>query len=156
MSRNFKFDLKRYYVSGSGNWEIICIYIYHHCHHYHHGCHSHRCCYYFYNIIFYRYFRSIFIKSKIEPLTMALSEISSSLECFGFLNVMKAKSDAFYHVFCPGIIFSWDYDLLVQRLTPNYSADGSNDCGFCWKFIYGWQGDPERFYLFMKLLVVNS
>ena len=36
----------------------------------------------------------MFIKSKIEPLTMALSEISSGLECFGFLNVMKAKSDA--------------------------------------------------------------
>ena len=58
--------------------------------------------------------------------TMALSEISSSLECFGFLNVMKAKSDAFYHVFCPGNIFSWDFDSLVQRLTPNYSEDGSN------------------------------
>ena len=44
----------------------------------------------------------MFIKSKIEPLTMALSEISRGLECFGFLNVMKTKSDAFYHVFCLG------------------------------------------------------
>ena len=69
----------------------------------------------------------MFIKSKVEPLTMALSEISSGLECFGFLNVMKAKSDAFYHVFCPGNIFSWDYDSLVQRLPSNYSEDGSND-----------------------------
>ena len=33
----------------------------------------------------------MFIKSKIEPLTMALSEISSGLECFGFLNVMKTN-----------------------------------------------------------------
>ena len=69
----------------------------------------------------------MFIKSKIEPLTMALSEISSGLECFGFLNVMKTKSDAFYHVFCPGNIFSWDCDSFVQRLTANYSEDGSND-----------------------------
>ena len=68
----------------------------------------------------------MFIKSKIEPLTMALS-ISSDLECFGFLNVMKAKSDVFYHVFCPENIFSWDYDSLIQRLTPSYSEDGSND-----------------------------
>ena len=65
----------------------------------------------------------MFIKSKIEPLTMALSEISSGLERFGFLNVMKAKSD----VFCPGNIFLWDYDSLIQRLTPSYSEDGSND-----------------------------
>ena len=69
----------------------------------------------------------MFIKSKVEPLTMALSEISSGLECFGFLNVMKAKSDAFYHVFFLGNMFSWDYDSLVQRPTPNYSEDGSND-----------------------------
>ena len=69
----------------------------------------------------------MFIKSKIEPLTMALSNISSGLECFGFLNIMKAKPDVFYHVFCPGNIFSWDYDSLVRRLTPNYSEDGSND-----------------------------
>ena len=68
----------------------------------------------------------MFIKSKIEPLTMALS-ISSDLECFGFLNVMKAKSDVFYHVFCPENIFSWDYDSLIQRLAPSYSEDGSND-----------------------------
>ena len=60
----------------------------------------------------------MFIKSKIEPLTMALSEISSGLECFGFLNVMKRKSDAFYHVFCPGNIFSWDYDSLSRDLEP--------------------------------------
>ena len=40
---------------------------------------------------------------------------------------MKAKSHAFYHVFCPGNIFSWDYDSLVQRLTSNYSEDGSNN-----------------------------
>ena len=69
----------------------------------------------------------MFIKSKIEPLTMALSEISSGLKSFRFLNVMKAKSDAFYRVFCPGNIFSWDYDSFVQRLTPIYSEDGSND-----------------------------
>ena len=103
------------------------MYIYHYCDQYHHGCHSHRYCYYFYNIIFYRYFRSMFIESNIEPLTMALSEISSSLDCFGFLNAMKAKSDAFYHVFCPENIFSWDYDSLVQRFPPNYSEDGTND-----------------------------
>ena len=58
---------------------------------------------------------------------MVLSEISSGLECFGFLNVMKTKSDAFYHVFCAGNIFSWDYDSFAQRLTANYSEDGSND-----------------------------
>ena len=69
----------------------------------------------------------MFIKSKIEPLTMALSEIFGGLECFGFFNVMKTKSDAFYHVFCPGNIFSWNYDSFVQRLTANYSEDGSND-----------------------------
>ena len=46
------------------------------------------------------------MKSKIEPLTMALPEISCGLECFGILNVMKAKSDAFYHLSCPGNIFS--------------------------------------------------
>ena len=40
---------------------------------------------------------------------------------------MNAKPDVFYYVFCPGNIFSWDYDSLVQRLTPNYSEDGSND-----------------------------
>ena len=65
----------------------------------------------------------MFIKSKVEPLTMALSEISSGFECFGFLNVMKTKSDAFYHVFCQGNIFSWDHDSFVQRLTANYSED---------------------------------
>ena len=46
----------------------------------------------------------MFIKSKIELLTMALSEICSGLESLGFLNFMKAKFDAFYHVFCPGNI----------------------------------------------------
>ena len=40
---------------------------------------------------------------------------------------MKAKSNAFYHVFCPENIFSWDYDSFVQRLTANYSEDGGND-----------------------------
>ena len=69
----------------------VYMYIYHHCHQYHYGCHSHRYCYWFYNII-YGYFRTMFIKSKIEPLTMALSKISSGLEPFGFLNVMIAKS----------------------------------------------------------------
>ena len=68
----------------------------------------------------------MFIKSKIEPLTMALSEISCSLECFAFLNAMKAKLDAFYCKFYLGNIFSWDYDSFVQRLTANYSEDGSN------------------------------
>ena len=58
---------------------------------------------------------------------MALSEISSGLERSEFLNVMKAQSDAFYHVFCPGNSFSWDYDSFVQRLTANYSEDESND-----------------------------
>ena len=58
---------------------------------------------------------------------MALSDISSGLECFGFLNVMKAKSGTFYHVFCPRNTFSWDYDSFVLRLTANYSEDGSND-----------------------------
>ena len=47
--------------------------------------------------LFYVYF----IKSKIEHLTMALSKISSDLECLGVLVVMKANSDAFYHAFCP-------------------------------------------------------
>ena len=56
-----------------------------------------------------------------------MSEISSSLECFGFLNAMKAKSDAFYHVFYPWNIFSWDYDSFVQRFWANFSEDGSND-----------------------------
>ena len=69
----------------------------------------------------------MFIKSKIEPLTRAMSEISSSLECFGFLNAMKAKSDTFFHVFCPWNIFSWDYDSFVQRFWANLSEDGSND-----------------------------
>ena len=67
------------------------------------------------------------IKSKIRPLTIALSEISSGLECFRFLNVIKAKSDAFYHVFCPGNIFSWDYDSFVQIFTASYIQNGSND-----------------------------
>ena len=58
---------------------------------------------------------------------MTLSEISSGLQCFGFLNVMKTKFDAFYHVFCPGNIFSWDYDSFLQRLTANYSEDERND-----------------------------
>ena len=40
---------------------------------------------------------------------------------------MKAKSNAFYHVFFPGNILSWDYDSFVQRLTANYSEDGGYD-----------------------------
>ena len=69
----------------------------------------------------------MFIKSNIEHLTMALSEISTRLKCFGFLNVMKAKSYAFYYVFFPGNILSWDYDSFDQRLTANYCEDGAND-----------------------------
>ena len=40
---------------------------------------------------------------------------------------MKAKSYAFYHVFFPGNILSWDYDSFVQRLAANYCEDGTND-----------------------------
>ena len=67
---------------------------------------------------FFRYFRSMFVKSKIEHLTMALSDISSGLECFGFLNVMKAKSNAFYHVFCPENIFHGIMIRLSRDLQP--------------------------------------
>ena len=36
---------------------------------------------------------------------MTMSKTSSGLQCFGFLNVMKTNSDAFYHVFCREISF---------------------------------------------------
>ena len=70
----------------------------------------------------------VYIKSKIKPLMMALSELSRGLECFGFLNVTKAKSNGWcYDVFFLGNIFSRDYDLFVQRLAADYTRDRSND-----------------------------
>ena len=73
---------------------------------------------------FYCFFRPMFIKSKIERLTMALSEISSDLKCFGFLNVMKAKSDALYHVFCPVVSTPYQF-LYLWRFSKERPQGGS-------------------------------
>ena len=70
----------------------------------------------------------VYIKSKIKPLMMALSELSRGLECFRFLNVTKAKSNGWcYDVFFMENIFSRDYDSFVQRLPADYTRDRSND-----------------------------
>ena len=120
MSRNVKFDPKRYYVSGSGNWEFVCIYII---------IVINITMVVILTVIVITFTISLYIViwTKNWTFNNAIVKISSGLACFGFLNVMKAKSDAFYHLFCPGNIFSWDYDSFVQRLTPIYSEDGSND-----------------------------
>ena len=60
----------------------------------------------------------MFIKSKVQPLTMALSEISCGLECFEFLNVMKAQSDAFIMYFAREIPFRGIMIRLSRDLQP--------------------------------------
>lgn len=69
--------------------------------------------------------RSMFIKEKMES-SMYINEISKGLECYGLLTLMKKHTVLFKHVFCQSFLFIWTSELFMEKLTPQFSEEGSN------------------------------
>lgn len=74
-------------------------------------------------IIFF--FRSLFVKEKIQPLSLAINEIAKGLETYGLMKVIKKQPDVFFHVFCPSTLLSWTTNLFFDKLSPTFSEEGS-------------------------------
>ena len=72
------------------------------------------------------HFRSLFIKCKIEPLSMALSQLTEGLKCYGLLQVMRKNSSLFHFVFCPNDKLIWNFKCFTDMLQSVFSDDGSN------------------------------
>ena len=72
------------------------------------------------------HFKSLFIKCKIEPLSMALSQLTEGLKCYGLLQVMRKNSSLFHFVFCPNDKLIWDFKSFTDMLQPVFSDYGSN------------------------------
>jgi len=70
--------------------------------------------------------RSMFIKSKIEPIMAVINEITAGLNCFNVLDIIKNNKDVFKFVFCPSDIFNWKHEAFVQMLDPSFSEEGCN------------------------------
>ena len=49
-----------------------------------------------------------------------------SLRCYNFLDQIKENSEIFDHVFCPGRMFSWTYDIFLKTVKPCFTESGSN------------------------------
>ena len=78
------------------------------------------------NFNFIPFYSSIFLKSKIEPPTSALSEINNGLTCYNLLNIIRENGDLFYSVFCPSNVFTWTHETSQKIITPKFSDAGSN------------------------------
>ena len=70
-------------------------------------------------------FRSLFVKEKIEPLSLAMNEIAKGLETYGLMKFIKNYPDVFFHVFCPSTLLNWTTNLFFDKLSPTFSEDGS-------------------------------
>ena len=69
------------------------------------------------------------MKSKIESLLLALSEINNGLTCYNLLNIIRENGDLFYPVFClfcPSNVFTWTHVIIQKIITPRFSDAGSN------------------------------
>ena len=66
------------------------------------------------------------MKSKIEPLLSALSEINIGLTCYNLLNIIKDNGDLFYSVFCPSNVFTWTHEIFQKIITLRFSYAGLN------------------------------
>ena len=51
------------------------------------------------NFSFILFYSSILLKSKIEQLLSALSDINNGLTCYNSLNIIRENGDLFYSVF---------------------------------------------------------
>ena len=69
---------------------------------------------------------SLFIKFKIEPLSMALSQLTEGLKCSGLQQVIRKNRSRSHFVFCPNDKFIWDFKSFTDMLQPVFSDDGSN------------------------------
>ena len=61
------------------------------------------------------------MKSKIEPLLSALSEVNNGLTCYNLLNIIRENGDLFYSVFCPSNVFTWTHKIFQKISTPRLS-----------------------------------
>ena len=71
-------------------------------------------------------YRTIFMKSKIEPLLSALSEINNGLTCYNSLNIIRENGNLFYSVFCPSNLFTWTHEIFQKIITSRLSDAGSH------------------------------
>ena len=64
------------------------------------------------------------MKSKIESLLLALSEINNGLTCYNLLDIIRENGDLFYPVFClfcPSNVFTWTHVIIQKIITPRFS-----------------------------------
>ena len=66
------------------------------------------------------------MKFKLDAINFGLIELSSGMENYNALSVIKKNIQLFRHVFTPSQIFVWDWDLLYATLDPKFSDDGTN------------------------------
>ena len=70
-------------------------------------------------------FRCMFIKTKVEPLMTALTEIANGLSCYNMLALLKENVKLFEPVFCPSSLLVWEYEDFVDILSPEFSEEGT-------------------------------
>ena len=68
------------------------------------------------------HFRSLFI----EPLSMALSQLTEGLKCYGLLQVIRKNSFLFYFGFCSNDKLIWDLKSFIDMLQPVFNDHRSN------------------------------
>ena len=68
----------------------------------------------------------LFIKCKIEPLSMGLSQLTEGLKCFVLLQVMRKNSSLFSFVFCPNDKLIWVFKSFTDMLQLVFSDDESS------------------------------
>ena len=67
--------------------------------------------------------RTIFLKIKVEPLTICIEQLMVGLEKFELLKRIREDSNAFRHVFCHSNVLIQTYDLFINafRYWHNFS-----------------------------------
>ena len=70
--------------------------------------------------------RSIFLKTKFEPVASALEQLVAGLNHFDLISKIKENRNIFKFIFCHSKAFTWSYDMLVEKFKVKWSDAGSN------------------------------
>ena len=71
-------------------------------------------------------YRSIFLKTKFEPVASALEQLVAGLNHFDLISKIKENRNIFKFIFCHSKAFTWSYDMLVEKFKVKWSDAGTN------------------------------
>lgn len=75
----------------------------------------------------FSFYRSLFLKIKVDPLTTILQQLIEGLSWkFNLIDHMREDPGLFKSLFCHSALLEWSYDSCLHSLNCNWSADGSN------------------------------